>query len=113
MHNGSPGEAGWGCAMSDWVSVDDSMPETQKMCIVAYCDYHGRERITMGWFAPAKTVDASDFSDEVDGEYDEEKDTYWLKEGWNDESQESEYHYGISGVTHWQPLPIHPSKEQS
>lgn len=94
--------------MSEWIDVTQGMPKPRQACLAVYTDYHGHKRITMAWHAPARFVDASDFSDEVECEYDEATDTMWLKEGWNDESQESEYHYGINDVTHWMPLPSPP-----
>lgn len=63
----------------------------------------------MGWYCKAGQVEAERFEGEVDDEYDEASDTYYLKEQWVDESMESEYHYSISGVTHWMPLPDLPS----
>jgi len=61
--------------------------------------------VTIGWYCRAKSMESSYFDGEVDDEYDEASDTYYLKEQWVDESMESEYHYPISNVTHWMPLP--------
>lgn len=94
--------------MNEWISVTEAMPKTQQQVDIAYTDHHGRLRTTMGWYCPAKTLSSDDFGDDVDDEYNEEDDTYYLKEQWVDESQESEYHYSISNVTHWKPRPIHP-----
>lgn len=88
-----------------WISVEDRLPNARQFVLIAYTAHHGKRRTTMGWYAPAKTVEASDFAEEVEDEYDEETDTYYLKEGWLDESAESEWHYSISNVTHWMPLP--------
>ena len=96
-------------ALADgWISIADAMPSTQQQVDIAYIDHHGNPQTTMGWHCQAKTLEASSFGGEVEEEYDEETDTYYLKEQWVDESQESEYHYPITGVTHWKPRAKHP-----
>lgn len=87
--------------MDKWISIADAMPHAQQMVDIAYVDHFGRPATTMGWYCPAKTLKSDDFADEV-----------FLKEQWVDESQESEYHYPISGVTHWKPRAKHPDAER-
>lgn len=91
-----------------WISVADAMPNTQQQVDIAYIDYHGRPQTTMGWYCRAKTLESSSFDGEVNDEYDEDAGAFYLKEQWVDESQESEYHYPITGVTHWKPRAKHP-----
>lgn len=91
-----------------WIVVEDRLPRPQERVLIAYTDHRKRLTRTIGWYSPSKTVESSDFEGEVDDEYDEASDTYYMKEGWVDESQESEYHYRISSVTHWMPIPPHP-----
>ena len=93
----------------EWIQVEDQMPKTQQMVLVAYTTHLGKQAVTIGWHTPAKTLESGNFDSEIDDEYDEETDTYYMKEQWVDESVESEYHYPISGVTHWMPLPATPS----
>lgn len=96
-------------ALADgWISIADAMPSTQQQVDIAYIDHHGNPQTTMGWYCRAKTLESSSFEGEVDDEYDEKTDTYYMKEQWVDESQESEYHYPITGVTHWKPRAKHP-----
>ena len=92
----------------EWISIADAMPNTQQQVDIAYIDHHGNPQTTMGWYCRAKTLESSSFEGEVDDEYDESADTYYMKEQWVDESQESEYHYPITGVTHWKPRAKHP-----
>jgi hypothetical protein len=62
-------------------------------------------------YIPPKTVLADDFlSDEWDcesaAEYDEEKDCYWVTEGWWEASWDAETNWKIAGeVIGWLPLP--------
>ena len=92
-----------------WRDADSEKPMPMQSVLIAYTDHHGKPRVTMGWYAPRWTIESSIFEDEVDDEYHEDLDEYYLKEGWVDESWESEYHYRLSRVTHWQPLPNHPA----
>jgi hypothetical protein len=96
--------------MAEWISLSDGMPAAQKRVLIAYNNGY-IPVVTVGWYCPAKTLESENFQSEVDDEYDEATDTYYLKEQWVDESQESEYHYSISGVTHWQEMPRHPERD--
>jgi hypothetical protein len=89
--------------MSDWIPITERLPKPQQFVLIAY----DNKKVTMGWHVPAKTVE-SGCREEVDEEYDEESDTYYLCEQWVSECRESEYHYSISNVTHWMPLPEYP-----
>lgn len=91
-----------------WRDAEKEKPACQQRVLIAYTDHHGKPRVTVGWYAPRWTLESGMFEGEVDDEYSEERDEFYMKEGWVDESWESECHYPISGVTHWQPLPKHP-----
>lgn len=91
--------------MTGWIEVSKRLPPTRKRVLVAYMTHHGKPAVTMGWYCPANTVSSGNFDGEVDDEYNEEDDEYYLKEQWVDESVESEFHYPIYGVTKWMPIP--------
>ena len=93
----------------EWIAIEDQMPKTQQTVLAAYTTHLGKQAVTIGWYTPAKTLESGNFESEIDDEYDEATDAYYMKEQWVDESVESEYHYPISGVTHWMPLPDFPS----
>lgn len=83
-----------------WVDAEKEKPETRKRVLIAYQDRWKNLAVTIGWYAPRFTVESRTF--------DYMAHEYYLVEGWVDESRESEYHYPIDNVTHWQPLPKHP-----
>lgn len=91
-----------------WIPVCERLPRTQQRVLIVYTTHHGKPAITMGWHCKARTLESSYFEGDVDDEYDEAHDVFYMKEQWVDESAESECHYQISGVTHWMPLPSAP-----
>lgn len=92
-----------------WIDAEKEKPMCQQFVLIAYTDRHGIKRITMGWYCPRYTLESDLFEDEVDDEYNDENDQYYVKEGWNDGSWEADYHIRIDNVTHWMPLPAHPN----
>ena len=92
-------------APSGWISAEDALPKAQKPVLIRYLNHRGKLATTMGWYCPAKTVESGCFDGEVNDEYDDVSDTYYMKEQWVDESAEGEYQYPITGVTHWMPIP--------
>lgn len=92
----------------EWIDAE-TKPRCQKRVLIAYTTHYGKRAVTVGWYTPAKMLESGDFESEIDDEYDEESDTYYMKEQWVDESVESEYHYPICNVTHWMELPDLPS----
>ena len=100
--------------MSEWISVEDELP-TSKNVLVHYKNSLGRYRIVKAFYAPQSTIESNSESDAYD-EYDEEKDTYYLKQGWyecidNWEEWSSIFiHEGE--ITHWMPLPEPPNDQR-
>jgi hypothetical protein len=90
-------------------SVKDKMPESGKRVIFGWVNSLGKRRTSIGFYAAPKSIDADDYDEPTLYEYDEEKDGYWLHEGWYEEGAEYEYFYPIDKVvTHWTDIPIWP-----
>ena len=99
-----------------WISVKDRLPEAGSEVLVS-CRISSRRRICIAFYVPKHTVseDNSMFNwNYMIMDYDEEKDTYFVREGW--------YKYGDiwddasairigDSVTHWMPLPKLPEEE--
>jgi hypothetical protein len=93
----------------NWISVEASLPFNLQPVLIAYTTYYGKQAVTMGWYVREGEVNSEDFEGEVNDRYDEERDACFLVEQWVDDSVESEYHYPIKNVTHWMPMPAHPT----
>lgn len=105
--------------VNGWISVNDRMPESKTRVLVAVKTRNGKHAVLIACHVNAREVDSEDYEwqdAEIDWDYDEENDIYWVPECWYEgnfvEDNTSwvidEYADGI--VTHWMPLP-EPPKE--
>lgn len=93
-----------------WQPVtNQTLPDTGQRVIFSWLNDCLKRRTSIGFYAVAKTIDASNYEEPAEYEYDEDKDQYTLQEGWYEEGAEAEYFYPVLGVTHWMPLPLPPS----
>lgn len=96
----------------NWISIKEKLPESQQRVLGFYTNKYGKTRIEIVCYIPPKEVLAEDFlNEDADDckEYDEQKDCYWVTEGWWESSWESDTNWKISeNITHWMPLPKLP-----
>jgi hypothetical protein len=95
-----------------WIPVSEGLPRSGIPVLAAYLNVLGKARVVRAEYAPPKTLPLAEDCDDEGGEYDEETDTYYCSPGWYESNDNEEVHWRITDeVTHWQPLPAHPSKE--
>ena len=96
-----------------WISVEDQLPE--KECLAAYATPSGKVRLIRAKYARKFQIEAE--GDDCETEYNEDDDTFYIKEGWLeciDNWGEYSSCYVVEGiVTHWMPLPAAPSPNNS
>jgi hypothetical protein len=93
-----------------WVPVGERKPDPG-IPVLAYCkNQQGRDRRLRAHWCPRWTVEAMDLDgDNESSEYSEEKDNYYVREGWYETNEFEECHWKIEHeVTHWMPLPEAP-----
>lgn len=95
----------------NWINVNEQMPEAGKKVIATYLNSYGKKRTIIASWVPRWTE--QDYGDEeTASEYNEEKDTYFLKEGWYEQLDNwGDYtscfvHEGK--IAYWMPLPESP-----
>ena len=99
----------------EWISVEDRLPEVGRNVLAYYINVLGKYRIVKGYYAAKYTIESVNdewSSDEVNDEYCEERDQYYLQEGWYEALDNWEEFSSIvisnGDVTHWMPLPAPP-----
>ncbi|MFA5659127.1 MAG: DUF551 domain-containing protein [Oscillospiraceae bacterium] len=99
-----------------WIPTSEKLPEAKQRVLAYYKNQCGKSRIEIACYIPPETILADDFlSDEAEGcdEYDEKNDCYWVKEGWFEDSWESDTNWGITPkILYWMPLSQPPKGEK-
>lgn len=97
--------------MSSWINVDDELPEPGVKVLAVFKNRLGNSRRICGHYVSRWTFE-SNCDDETYDEYSEEKDNYFLCEGWYENIENwgdfSSVYVSEGDVTHWMPLPEAP-----
>ena len=94
--------------MSEWIKCSERMPKSGMPVIAFVQRLEGKPwtRRIRAMYVAKGTLEAADTED---GEYDEERDAYFVAPGWYENNEFEETHWSVSdSVTHWMPLPDPP-----
>lgn len=98
--------------MTNWISVFDKLPDAGKKVLATFKNRHGKRRTICGHHVPRWTIESGCDDDDVHDEYNEEKDAYYLCQGWYENIENwgdfTSVHVCEGEVTHWMPLPDAP-----
>lgn len=102
---------------TSWIPVTERLPESGvhvlACCRVKWVGGGGRSYVCDAFYSAQKTEICS-YNDDIDAEYDEETDEYYMPEGWWEVIKNWDDYscVGIGNfVTHWMPLPEPPKEE--
>lgn len=89
--------------MSNWRSVKSEMPRNGQECFAFGIDELGNKRVIRAFYAEKNSIEDDD--ENGGAEYCEEKDEFFLKEGWYESNQYDEINWFVPiEITHWMPL---------
>ena len=101
-----------------WIPVTEMLPESGvhvlALCRVKYAECGGRSYVCNAFYSKHFKEQRNTEYDDIELDYDEETDEYYLPEGWWEVIMNWD-EYGFVGiadfVTHWMPLPEPPKEE--
>jgi len=93
----------------EFINVEDELPPAKKQVIAKLISENGKEYKTMAIYIPPRTILAEDFMMNHDDsdfyEYDEEKDNYYVFEGWWEWQTVTDVNWKIyDKVIGWRPI---------
>lgn len=90
-----------------WISVDERLPEQDDQVLATYKNKAGKRLSIIGSYVRRWTEES--YEDDNYDEYSEEKDGYYLVEGWYEQQDNWDEYSSIfvnnGPVTHWMELP--------
>ena len=94
-----------------WTKINgDNLPKAGIPVLAFGKNEYDKGRTIRAFYAPRHTI--QDDNDYEAAEYCEEKDEYFLREGWYEQNECEEVNWFVTfAVTHWMPLPEHPIQD--
>jgi hypothetical protein len=97
--------------MTAWIPVTERLPEPGKHVLI-FCPGWRGSRLRAMW-CPRWTEESCSEDNDND-EYCEEKDQYYVREGWYETNGFEETHWKVdTEPSHWMPMPEPPSEDCS
>ena len=100
-----------------WIPVTERLPESGvhvlACCRVKWLGGGGRNYVCDAFYSAPKAVICS-YNDDIEAEYDEDTDEYYMPEGWWEVIKNWDDYSCVAiadFVTHWMPLPEPPKEE--
>lgn len=93
---------------SDWISVDDRLPERNYGCLVTCVALSGKRYVCAARYCDSRTVKLHGDCDPYEGcEYDESDDDYYVPAGWYETEHVDDCApvYAIDPVVAWMKFP--------
>jgi len=92
----------------DWIILTEgNHPVPEKLVLAFGINQCGKGRVVRAFYAPKFSVEDSNEYDAA--EYSEEKDDFYLKEGWYECNECEEFNWMVDfEITHYMPIPAHP-----
>jgi len=95
-----------------WISTKDKLPEPERAVLAFFVNSYGKSRRIRAFHTPEYTTEAT--SEDDCSDYCEEKDEYYLPEGWYEENEYEDTHWSVSDeVLYWMPLPDPPDIKET
>lgn len=99
--------------MTRWISTGEALPEHGRHVLAFYRNALGKPRIIIASHLERWTEESYGDEEVEDDEYHEERDAYYLREGWYEQIDNWDTFCGVTvsqgEVTHWMPLPEVPA----
>ena len=96
----------------NWIKISDKKPEHGKIVLACIVTEQLKRQIVLRAVWYDRFTEEDNFNENEATEYCEEKDAYFVHEGWYEFNQYEEVHWGISDeVTHWADIPLPPKED--
>jgi len=93
--------------MKNWINTKDQMPKSGQLVFAFGVNEYQKNRTIRACYAERFTI--QDDNEYEAAEYCEEKDEYYLMEGWYESNECEDVNWFVQfPITHWMPLPEPP-----
>lgn len=92
-----------------WIKISECKPEHGKIVLICIVTEHLKRQIPLRAIWYDRFTEEDNYNENEATEYCEEKDAYFVREGWYEFNQCDEVNWEVSEeVTHWAKIPMPP-----